>query len=847
MVTGRASITPTSAYAVGGRYIFNTKQFPSHPYSFRWGKQFICRASHFRVSKSATQPAAGVQFPERVTKAKPRNMTAVSATSVSVRRSEACSTVAGVSLALEYLNVPDRSSLSCVNDSPSPTSTSEHRSSPTTPVLKLKHGVEPEVEVGRPSEFFSRFPGIRHNFSSSKSNSLGQRDDHFAHRPIRVFCMLPLDVVNSEGVFRPAPWFIQALQLLANSGVHGVAVDVWWGAVERQPRQYNWTGYKQLFELVKSTGLKLQVVFSFHACGGNVGDVAQIPLPPWVLQAGEHDPDLFFTDRPRENGLGQRNKEYISIFADEAPGVLWGRSPLQCYEDFMVAFRNTFHADVGSLIEETVIGAGPCGELRYPSYVEANGWRFPGAGEFQCYDRRALASLAQAAREVGHPEWGYAGPHDSGSYNSIPEDTGFFSGEGSWDTPYGSFFLEWYSNSLIQHGERLLAAATQVFSSFLPQWSADSMDASGRTPRSEGATPGNILQSCGNFLAGFFGGNLSSLECGVTRSEGGNMEAEGSETNLVKLDTVADVKQGLGNQKSMFSSSTLADSADCVNTVLRMDPCNSMSSLSTDGNATSSFYNVDMAGLPDLDDCDVGMSSPEESDEVYLGRHAALYDTYLLDEARRRSNSGASKSPGHLTLTLKIAGIHWWYRSRSHAAELTAGYYNTDSRDGYHSILDLCAHYKSNLTLTCVEMCDAQHPPVAMCGPEGLLRQIRLNAAKMNISLSGENALPIFSAEGVDTVALERIVTNTKAWYGRSMLPSCTTLGNIVAAGKHLSECARPVHIPKELWQRQEPDATDPLPAMKSFTFLRLGPEILKPAYQAPWVKFLAKMQSGGY
>lgn len=25
---------------------------------------------------------------------------------------------------------------------------------------------------------------------------------------------------------------------------------------------------------------------SFHACGGNVGDNAQIPLPQWVLQVG---------------------------------------------------------------------------------------------------------------------------------------------------------------------------------------------------------------------------------------------------------------------------------------------------------------------------------------------------------------------------------------------------------------------------------------------------------------------------------------------------------------------------------------------------------------------------------
>ena len=42
-------------------------------------------------------------------------------------------------------------------------------------------------------------------------------------------------------------------------------------------------------------------------------------------------------------------------------------------------------------------------------------------GEFQCYDRRALASLAQAARDAGQPDWGYGGPHDAGSYNSTPE------------------------------------------------------------------------------------------------------------------------------------------------------------------------------------------------------------------------------------------------------------------------------------------------------------------------------------------------------------------------------------------------------------------------------------------
>lgn len=37
------------------------------------------------------------------------------------------------------------------------------------------------------------------------------------------------------------------------------------------------------------------------------------------------------------------------------------------------------------------MGMGPAGELRYPSYPEGNNlWRFPGIGEFQCYDKVSL-------------------------------------------------------------------------------------------------------------------------------------------------------------------------------------------------------------------------------------------------------------------------------------------------------------------------------------------------------------------------------------------------------------------------------------------------------------------------
>ena len=296
---------------------------------------------------------------------------------------------------------------------------------------------------------------------------------------VPVYVMLPLDTVDDEGRFRygtssplsasssggggsgsgengsnnnttataTTPWFSRALREISAAGAHGVAVDVWWGAVERAPRSYDFGGYRALATAVREAGLRLQVVLSFHACGGNVGDDAAIPLPSWVEEAAVGDADLFYADAPRGGALGRRNPECVSLFADCDDGALGGRSPLQCYREFMEAFRAEFEQELGigrrrrrkqrssggkevngngdgdangggeesddddasfsslAVIDEVVVGAGPCGELRYPSYFEPHGWRFPGVGEFQCHDRRARASLAEAARKVGRPEW----------------------------------------------------------------------------------------------------------------------------------------------------------------------------------------------------------------------------------------------------------------------------------------------------------------------------------------------------------------------------------------------------------------------------------------------------------
>uniref|UniRef100_A0A804PAY3 Beta-amylase n=1 Tax=Zea mays TaxID=4577 RepID=A0A804PAY3_MAIZE len=331
---------------------------------------------------------------------------------------------------------------------------------------------------------------------------------------VPVFVMMPLDTVKECGTALHRRKAVQAsLSALKSAGVEGVMVDVWWGIA----------------------------VMSFHQCGGNVGDSVSIPLPRWAAEEMERDQDLCYTDQ-----WGRRNYEYVSLGCDAMP-VLKGRTPVECYTDFMRAFRDHFADYLGNTIVEIQVGMGPAGELRYPSYPESNGtWKFPGIGAFQCNDRYMRSRLKAAAEAAGKPEWGHGGPTDAGGYNNWPEDTVFFRGDnGGWSTEYGDFFLSWYSQMLLEHGDRILSGATSVF----------------------GAAP--------------------------------------------------------------------------------------------------------------------------------------------------------------VEVSVKVAGIHWHYGSRSHAPELTAGYYNTRRHDGYLTIARLLARHGAVLNFTCVEMRDHEQPQEARRAPPGWASRAR--------------------------------------------------------------------------------------------------------------------------
>ncbi|XWS58776.1 hypothetical protein CRYUN_Cryun08bG0062500 [Craigia yunnanensis] len=356
---------------------------------------------------------------------------------------------------------------------------------------------------------------------------------------VPIYVMLPLGIVSNDNVLLDKEGLKENLLKLKTAGTDGVMTDVWWGIVENKgPKQYDWSAYRSLVELIQECGLKLQAIMSFHQCGDNVGDEVYIPIPQWVLDIGETDPDIFYTNR-----AGKRNNEYLTLGVDHQ-AIFHGRTAIQIYSDYMKSFREAMSVLIeAGVIIDIEVGLGAAGELRYPSYPQSQGWIFPGIGEFQCYDKYLKAAFKEAATKAGHPEWEL--PDNAGEYNDTPESTEFFGPNGTYLTEKGKFFLTWYSNMLLIHGDDILDEANKAF-----------------------------------------------LSC-------------------------------------------------------------------------------------------------------------------------------------KLKLAAKVSGIHWWYKSENHAAELTAGYYNLNDRDGYRPIARMLSrHDRAILNFTCLEMRDSEQDAAAKSGPEELVQRV---------------------------------------------------------------------------------------------------------------------------
>jgi beta-amylase len=252
-------------------------------------------------------------------------------------------------------------------------------------------------------------------------------------------------------------------------GVTAVSVDVWWGLVETTGDQhFDWRYYDQVFQKIRGKGLKIIPIMAFHKCGGGPGDDCNIPLPAWVwgrlTAVGGSADDLKY-----ESETGTVQDDAIPPWASEDPAVL------AQFREFIDAFEQHFAPLAGDLIEIN-ISLGPTGELRYPAYNGSDGWQYPDRGNFQAYSGLAqenfrswaLAKYGDLSGVSQH--WGIAlgSPADiRAPGGELPDDSvrraqAFVDAYDYKDTPYGRDFIDWYHESLVGHGKRVLLAANDA-------------------------------------------------------------------------------------------------------------------------------------------------------------------------------------------------------------------------------------------------------------------------------------------------------------------------------------------------------------------------------------------------
>lgn len=304
-------------------------------------------------------------------------------------------------------------------------------------------------------------------------------------RRVNVVAMAPLVVGRLDAPHDPAheaAWraFDADLAEAKALGVRAVSFDVWWGAVEREGDQrFDFRWVDRVVEAILRAGLDLRPVLAFHACGTNVGDTCDVPLPAWVFDryvgqdvpvggGGAEGPRVLGgarVTRPDDllyrSAQGRTSREVLSAWA----------TPLVVaqYREFVEAFvaRYARHA---SRVHGIAVGLGAASELRYPSYnAHDDGAGYPGEGVLQAYGPLAAASFRRWALERhGGLEgvsraWGR--PHASEDEIRVPDPAGlgwFFAQNEHHATAYGRDVFAWYRASLLAHGHLVLAAAADA-------------------------------------------------------------------------------------------------------------------------------------------------------------------------------------------------------------------------------------------------------------------------------------------------------------------------------------------------------------------------------------------------
>lgn len=333
----------------------------------------------------------------------------------------------------------------------------------------------------------------------------------------KINVMAPLvvgDPADPDSDLSRQAWqsFKAHLAAVKAQGVNAVSTDIWWGLVETSEGCYDWSYYDRVSDAIIEAGLLWVPIISLHRCGGNVGDDVTVNLPKYVwpklvgkLTNGKVEDVQYVSEQ------GNASDEFVSAWATHLV--------LDDYRRLFVAFQNHFASKAAHIVEINV-SLGPAGELRFPSYNSHDeGTGYPTRGALQCYSRLARESfvtyvLGKYRDEAGvRAAWGHL------EVIELPVNvTAFFAAQLHLNSQYGRDLFDWYQESLLAHGRKILTAAIETFAS----------DGSAFKGADIGAKFPGVHWRTGHWAGDetVLGDRLAELTCGLIRTSSGDWGQE---------------------------------------------------------------------------------------------------------------------------------------------------------------------------------------------------------------------------------------------------------------------------------------------------------------------------------
>lgn len=256
--------------------------------------------------------------------------------------------------------------------------------------------------------------------------------------------------------------FLKQLKTAKSLGVDAIVLPINWrvvaphGPVDIDNKE-NWQNYRNVIELCISQGLNVIPEFNFGATGLNDSALLNL-LPDWLW-------GTLIKDLPTSESA--ESLKYINSYGQDSlvATSLWNdHLVLPYFESFLSAFAEQF-SDVACSVPHINIGGGPEGELRYPFLgLYSDG---PDFIQLPCFNPAAKADFKEFVAPLKE--------QDESLYNVLTTDDFFDSqldylqktlsdpkNKKTGELAFG-YFSDWYHQSLLNHGQRLLSVADKVF------------------------------------------------------------------------------------------------------------------------------------------------------------------------------------------------------------------------------------------------------------------------------------------------------------------------------------------------------------------------------------------------